>query len=73
MKHKKNYFVADEGDGLYNVFSYWDFESDGYLFGYSGQEGYHLSDFDIVYECNTFAEAERWIDKQIAKKRYGRV
>lgn len=57
------WFVADEGDGLYNVFSYADFDEDGYYADHHGEDGYHISDFDKVYETNRFKDAIRWIDK----------
>jgi len=64
MKNNKyNYFVADEGDEIYNVFAYADFDEDGYYANHNGEEGYHISDFDIVFECKHFEDAERWIDK----------
>ena len=57
-----DFFVADEGDGVYNVFSYDDFDEDGYAFEESGVEGYHISDYDIVFESDDFEEACNWID-----------
>lgn len=60
---KYQFFVADEGDGIYNIFSYDDFDENGCYYGHSDWEGYNIEDFDIVYECNSFAQAERWIDK----------
>ena len=62
VKNKYNWFVADEGDGLYNIFCYFDFDEKGYYVGHAGEEGYHISDFDIVYESVRFRNAERWID-----------
>lgn len=62
MESDKPWFVVDEGDEMYNVFSYYDFDEDGYYSGHEGEEGYHLSDFDIVFECKHFTDAERWIE-----------
>lgn len=64
METKKyNYFVADEGDGMYNVFAYADFDEDGFLIGHEDEDGYHYSDFDIVEWFDSFEEACDWIDK----------
>lgn len=60
---KYDYFVADEGDGLFNVFSYSDFDEDGYYNGHHNEDGYHILDFDIVFECNHFNDACKWIEK----------
>lgn len=61
--NKNNYFVADEGDGIYNVFAYADFDEEGYYADHNGENGYHISDFDIVFECRHFEDACRWIDQ----------
>lgn len=58
----KQFFVADEGDGRYNIFSADDFDENGYYIGHEGEEGYHIDDFDIVYETNRFENANRWVD-----------
>ncbi|MBP5455569.1 MAG: hypothetical protein J6Y37_03655 [Paludibacteraceae bacterium] len=60
------FFVADEGDGMYNIFSYADFDENGYYAGHEGEEGYHIDDFDIVYETSRFQNAERWVDEHMA-------
>lgn len=60
--NKNKYFVADEGDGMYNVFAYADFDEDGYYADHNGEDGYHISDFDIVFECGHFKDAVTWID-----------
>ena len=63
MKERKyKYFVADEGDGFYNAFAYADFNENGYYNGHDGEDGYHIDDFDIVFECNHFIDACRWIE-----------
>lgn len=62
MKNNKNYFVADEGDGMYNVFAYADFDEEGYYADHNGEDGYHISDFDIVFECRHLKDAVTWID-----------
>lgn len=62
---RKKYFVAQEDTDLYNVFSRADFDEDGYLDGYNGQEGYHMDDFDIVFESNRFDVCVRWIDNKL--------
>lgn len=59
---REGYFVADDGDGLYNVFSYDDFDEDGYYMGHEGEEGYHIDDFDIVYESDDFDDACLWAE-----------
>lgn len=59
---KYNWFVADEGDNMFNIFSYHDFDDNGYYVGHAGEDGYHISDFDIVYKSVRFRDAERWID-----------
>lgn len=60
------FFVADEGDGMYNIFSYADFDENGYYVGHEGEDGYHIDDFDIVYETRRFQNAERWVDEHMA-------
>ena len=56
---KKGYFVAAEDDGVYNIFSYDDFDSKG---RYIPNKDYAIEDFDIVYECSTFQQACAWVD-----------
>ena len=58
------FFVADEGDNIYNVFAYADFDEDGYYLGYHNEEGYHIDDFDIVYESDEWSDACEWVDEQ---------
>jgi hypothetical protein len=60
MKNEMKYFVIEEDAGLYNIFSVDDFDDDGYLSGYNGQDGYHRSDFDIVAWFETFCDAVNW-------------
>lgn len=67
MDRRFNYFVADEGDGIYNIFSSFDFDEDGYYIEHNGEDGYHIDDFDIVYESRSFANCERWIEEQYYK------
>lgn len=57
------YFIVEEDDGVYNIFYVDDFDEDGYLRGYNGQDGYHRSDFDIVEWFDTFEEACDWVEK----------
>ena len=66
-KEKLNIFVADDGDGVYNIFDMSDFNSDGYLIGHENEDGYHISDFDIVYRTSSFENACRWVDKNSIK------
>ena len=56
-------FVADEGDGTYNIFSRDDFDEEGYYMGHEGEDGYHIDDFDIVYTTNSFEDAEAWVEE----------
>ena len=58
----KKFFVTEEDTNLYNVFSVDDFDNDGYLLFYNGMDGYHISDFDVVYESNSFKDACKWIE-----------
>ena len=58
----KQYFVAEEDEGLYNVFSFADFNENGYLDGHDGEDGYHIDDFDKAYQTNSFQDACRWVD-----------
>lgn len=62
---RKGWFVAQEDTDLYNVFNRADFDEDGYLHGYNGQDGYHEDDFDVVFESNRFDDCERWIDNKL--------
>lgn len=66
-KEKLNIFVADDGDGVYNVFDMSDFNSDGYLIGHENEDGYHISDFDIVYRTSSFENACKWVDQNSIK------
>lgn len=59
----KKFIVVQEDEGLFNLFDRDMFNSDGYLEGFEGVEGYHIDDLDIVAEFNTLREAERFIDK----------
>ena len=55
------FFVAEEGDGIYNAFLRDDFCEDGFYYGHNGEDGYHIDDFDIVYETNSWEDCEEWI------------
>lgn len=61
MKH----FVVQEDTNQYNIFGDFDFNEDGYLIGYENQDGYHMDDFDIVAEFDSFDEAVKYVlDKE---------
>lgn len=60
--NKKNYFVADEGDNIYNAFAFDMFDKDGYLEGHNGEQGYHLSDYDIVKKFATWTQAVEYCE-----------
>lgn len=64
-ENKLNWFVADEGDGVLNVFAYVDFDEDGYLQGYEGCEGYHITDFDVVARFRHFEDACRYVENEL--------
>lgn len=64
MKSDYEYFVCDEGDGVYNIFPYDDFDDDGWHNLHQQEDGYHISDFDIVYETNDFQDACDWVDRK---------
>lgn len=57
------YFIVEEDTGVYNIFSVNDFDDEGYLSGYNGLDGYHLSDFDILMWFATFEDAVKWEEK----------
>lgn len=57
------FFVAEEGDGIYNAFLRDDFCEDGYYYGHNGGDGYHISDFDIVFQSNRWDDILRYMDK----------
>ena len=56
------FFVADEGDGVLNAFAYADFDENGYYNGHENEVGYHISDFDIVFQSNRWEEIVRYMD-----------
>ena len=60
---RKKYFVVEEDAGLYNIFSVEDFDADGYLWEHNGEDGYHMDDFDIVYETDSFEDACEYVEK----------
>ena len=57
------YFVVEKDSGMYNIFSVDDFDSDGFLHGHKGQDGYHRSDFHILMWFATFEDAVKWEEK----------
>ena len=59
----KMFFVADEGDGVLNAFARTDFDENGYYNGHENEEGYHISDFDIVFQSNRWDDILRYMDK----------
>lgn len=62
-KIRKEYFVADEGDGTLNPFSIDMFDNEGYLEGHKGERGYHINDFDIIRYFNSWEQACDYCDK----------
>lgn len=56
------YFVADEGDGVFNIFSSMDFNENGYYDGHDGEDGYHIDDFDIAFRSTHWNDCVRWVD-----------
>ena len=60
-----NYFIVEEDDGVYNIFYVDDFDDDGYLSGYNGQDGYHMDDYkeQIVFETDSFNDACEYVEK----------
>lgn len=65
MNKKSMWLVVDEGDGVLNVISECDFDSEGYLEGYAGQEGYHKDDFDVVAKFRRFEDACRYVENEL--------
>jgi len=61
---RKQWFVVEEDTDLYNIFNLADFDEDGYYADHNGEEGYHIDDFDVVYESNRYENCERWIDNK---------
>lgn len=57
------YFVAEEDVEVYNVFAFDDFDEDGYYEGHAQEDGYHISDFDIVYITRNFLRACTWVEE----------
>lgn len=64
---EKNYFVAQEDTNLYNIFSYADFDENGWYLGHANDEGWNLKDFDIVAEFDNFGMAASWVDYQLSR------
>lgn len=59
----KKYIVVQEDEGSFNLFERSMFDSDGYLEGYAGIEGYNIEDMDIVAEFDTMRGAVDYIDE----------
>ena len=70
-EHQYKYFVADEGDGTFMPFPYDYFDEDGYYLEHEGEDGYHISDFDIVYETNDWDDACEWAEDAERYEREG--
>jgi hypothetical protein len=64
MKTKGQFFVAEEDTNLFNVFSIDEFDDDGFLLGHEDEEGYHISDLDIVAWFNDFNKACDFVDNR---------
>lgn len=62
----KPFMVMEEDEGVYNIMCVADFNEDGYLDGYEGREGYHITDYDIAARFRSWREAERWVDEREA-------
>ena len=60
---EKEYFVADDGDGVLNPFSMDMFDEEGYLEGHEGEDGYNIEDFDIIRYFNTWDQACAYCDR----------
>lgn len=56
------FIVVQEDEDVYNVFDREEFDDKGYLNGYRNQEGYHISDFDIIKEFNSFEKASDYAE-----------
>ena len=57
---RKKYFVVEEDVNVYNTFNVCDFDADGYLWGHNGEDGYHMDEFDVVFETDSFDDAVNW-------------
>ncbi len=64
MAREYFYFVADEGDGVYNVFGMDMFDENGYLNGHPHESGYHLNDYDVVFRSNSLRACHAWIENK---------
>ena len=58
----KQFIVVQEDESTFNVFDRGDFNKDGWLIGYEGENGYNIEDFDITAEFDTFEEACDYAD-----------
>lgn len=67
--NKKQYFVADDG-GVYNAFGYDMFDEHGWLIGYEGILCYHIDDYDIVKEFDTFEQAVSYAERLNDEQEY---
>lgn len=65
--NQNRFFVVEEDTNLYNIFDTEDFNDNGWYYGYVGEEGYNIVDFedDIVFSSNDFDECVAWVDKQL--------
>lgn len=62
MNNMKKYFVCQEDSDIANVFSLDDFDKNGYLDGYAGEDGYHIDDFEDKVWFKTFDEAAEYAE-----------
>lgn len=62
-KEDYGYFVAQEDTNVYNVFAFDEFNDNGFLEGYDGEDGYNLQDFDIVGMFEDFNDANEWVEQ----------
>lgn len=61
----KYYFVVDEGDGILNIFNRDMFSDHGYLEGHEYEDGYHIDDYDIVAEFDTYEAAVDYVETNV--------
>lgn len=52
----EKYYVVQEDTNIFNVFADSEFVN-GYLEGHDGEDGYHFSDFDVIFETYDFYKA----------------
>lgn len=63
VEAKTQWYIVQEDDTVFNVFSSDDFDENGDLIGYENQEGYNIHDYDIVAVCDSESEAFKLSDK----------